>query len=67
MADVQKVVAGLHIPSNIRVEYGGTFQEQQRSFHDLVVVLILAVLLLFIVLLFVAFLYVWRRGALQWR
>jgi multidrug efflux pump subunit AcrB len=52
MADVQKVVAGLHIPSSIRVEYGGTYQEQQRSFHDLVVVLILAVLLLFIVLLF---------------
>jgi multidrug efflux pump subunit AcrB len=52
MADVQKVVAGLHIPSSIRVEYGGTFAEQQRSFHDLVIVLILAVLLLFIVLLF---------------
>jgi multidrug efflux pump subunit AcrB len=52
MADVQKVVAGLHIPSNIRVEYGGTYEEQQRSFHDLVLVLIMAVLLLFIVLLF---------------
>ena len=52
MADVQKVVASLHIPSSIRVEYGGTYQEQQRSFHDLVIVLILAVLLLFIVLLF---------------
>jgi multidrug efflux pump subunit AcrB len=52
MADVQRVVAGLHIPSSIRVAYGGTYQEQQRSFHDLVVVLILAVLLLFIVLLF---------------
>jgi multidrug efflux pump subunit AcrB len=34
------------------VEYGGTYAEQQRSFHDLVIVLILAVLLLFIVLLF---------------
>jgi multidrug efflux pump subunit AcrB len=52
MADVQKVVAGLHIPASIRVEYGGTYAEQQRSFHDLVIVLILAVLLLFIVLLF---------------
>lgn len=52
MSDVQRVVAGLHIPSSIRVEYGGTYQEQQRSFHDLVLVLILAVLLLFIVLLF---------------
>jgi multidrug efflux pump subunit AcrB len=52
IADVQKVVAGLHLPSNIRVEYGGTYEEQQRSFHDLMIVLILAVLLLFIVLLF---------------
>jgi CzcA family heavy metal efflux pump len=52
MADVQRVVAGLHIPSSIRVEYGGTYQEQQKSFHDLVIVLILAILLLFIVLLF---------------
>jgi multidrug efflux pump subunit AcrB len=52
MADVQKVVAGLHIPSSIRVVYGGTYAEQQRSFHDLVIVLILAILLLFIVLLF---------------
>jgi multidrug efflux pump subunit AcrB len=52
MAAVQRVVSGLHLPSNIRVEYGGTYQEQQRSFHDLVIVLVLAVLLLFIVLLF---------------
>ena len=52
MSDVKKVVSGLHIPSSIRVEYGGTYEEQQKSFHDLVIVLILAVLLLFIVLLF---------------
>jgi multidrug efflux pump subunit AcrB len=49
---VQKVVAGLHLPSSIRVQYGGQYQEQQQNFHDLVIVLILAVLLLFIVLLF---------------
>jgi multidrug efflux pump subunit AcrB len=52
MADVQKTVNALHLPSSIRVLYGGTYEEQQRSFHDLVMVLILAVLLLFIVLLF---------------
>jgi len=52
MAAVQKTVTGLHMPSSIRVEYGGTYQEQQRSFHDLVIVLVLAVLLLFIVLMF---------------
>lgn len=52
MADIQRVVAGLHMPSTIRVQYGGQYEEQQRSFHDLVIVLILAVLLVFIVLLF---------------
>ncbi len=52
MADVQKTVSALHLPSTIRIEYGGTYAEQQRSFHDLVMVLILAILLLFIVLLF---------------
>jgi multidrug efflux pump subunit AcrB len=52
MADVQKAVAGLHIPSSIRVEYGGQYQEQRQNFHDLSIVLVLAVLLLFIVLLF---------------
>jgi len=52
IADVKKTMADLHIPSSIRVAYGGTYEEQQRSFHDLVMVLILAILLLFIVLLF---------------
>jgi multidrug efflux pump subunit AcrB len=52
IATVQKVVAGLHMPSSIRVVYGGTYEEQQQSFHDLLLVLILAVLLVFLVLLF---------------
>jgi multidrug efflux pump subunit AcrB len=52
VAEVQKVVAGLHLPSNIRVVYGGQYAEQQQNFHDLIIVLILAILLLFIVLLF---------------
>jgi multidrug efflux pump subunit AcrB len=52
MADVRKVVTGLHLPSGIRVVYGGQYADQQQNFHDLVIVLILAILLLFIVLLF---------------
>ncbi len=52
MAAVQKAVADMHLPSSIRVEYGGTYQEQQKSFRDLLMVLFLALLLLFIVLLF---------------
>ncbi len=52
MAAVQKTVADLKLPAAIRVEYGGTFKEQQKSFRDLTVVLVLAVVLIFLVLLF---------------
>jgi len=52
IAAVQKAVAGLHMPESIRVVYGGTYEEQQQSFHDLVLVLVLAILLVFLVLLF---------------
>ncbi|MGA2427426.1 MAG: efflux RND transporter permease subunit [Candidatus Acidiferrum sp.] len=52
IAGVKKVVNDLHLPSSIRIEYGGTYQEQQRSFRDLSLVLVLALLLLFVVLLF---------------
>jgi multidrug efflux pump subunit AcrB len=40
------------LPPTIRVSYGGQYEEQQKSFRDLVVVLILAVVLVFTVLLF---------------
>lgn len=49
---VQKVVKDMHLPSSIRVVYGGTYAEQQQSFHDLLTVLVLAILLVFLVLLF---------------
>ena len=52
IADVQKAVASLHMPSSIRLEYGGTYAEQQQSFKDLAFVLLLAVVLVFLVLLF---------------
>jgi len=52
IAAVQKAVNDLHLPPSIRVAYGGTYKEQQKSFHDLVVVLLLALVLIFIVLLF---------------
>jgi CzcA family heavy metal efflux pump len=51
VALVQKKVAGLHLPSAIRVVYGGLYEEQQRSFRDLLFVLAAAVVLVFIVLL----------------
>jgi multidrug efflux pump subunit AcrB len=48
---VKKTVNGLHLPSTVRVEYGGTYQTQQQSFHQLVRVLLMALLLVFGVLL----------------
>jgi CzcA family heavy metal efflux pump len=52
IAAVQKAVNNLHLPSSIRVEYGGLYAEEQKSSGDLLVVLFLALLLLFAVLLF---------------
>jgi multidrug efflux pump subunit AcrB len=52
VAAVQNTVADLKLPPSIRVEYGGTYKEQQKSFRDLTVVLGLAVVLIFLVLLF---------------
>ncbi|HMD50493.1 MAG TPA: efflux RND transporter permease subunit, partial [Bryobacteraceae bacterium] len=49
---VQKTVRDLNIPPGIRIVYGGMYEEQQRSFRDLTVVLILAIVLVFTVLLF---------------
>jgi CzcA family heavy metal efflux pump len=49
---VKGAVAKLGVPGSIRIEYGGTYQEQQKSFHDLLVVLMIAIVLVFIVLLF---------------
>jgi CzcA family heavy metal efflux pump len=52
IAAIQKQVAALKLPATMRLEYGGAYAEQQQSFRDLVVVLLLAVVLVFIVLLF---------------
>ncbi|MDQ2924836.1 MAG: efflux RND transporter permease subunit, partial [Acidobacteriota bacterium] len=51
MAKVKTAVARLHLPSSVRVEYGGTYQEQQKSFRELAQVLLLALALVFGVLL----------------
>ena len=48
---VQARVQAMHVPASVRVEYGGTYQEQQKSFGDLLRVLLLALVLVFGVLL----------------
>jgi CzcA family heavy metal efflux pump len=51
MTKVEQAVEALHLPPSVRVEYGGTYQQQQQSFHDLLRVLMLALALVFGVLL----------------
>ncbi len=51
IARVKDTVAGMHLPTSVRVQYGGQYEEQQKSFHDLLRVLLMALALVFGVLL----------------
>ena len=51
MDSVKAAVGRMNLPASVRVEYGGTYQEQQKSFRDLARVLVLALALVFGVLL----------------
>jgi CzcA family heavy metal efflux pump len=51
MTKIQQTVAALHLPPSVRVVYGGTYEQQQQSFRDLLQVLVLALALVFGVLL----------------
>jgi CzcA family heavy metal efflux pump len=50
--EVKSAVAAMHLPPSVRVEYGGIYAEQQRSFHDLAAVFAAAVLLVTSLLLY---------------
>jgi CzcA family heavy metal efflux pump len=52
MVKVQQTIDELKVPPSIHIQYGGQFEEQQKSFKDLVFVLVLAIVLVFVVLLF---------------
>ena len=49
--EVQRRVQAMHLPASVRLEYGGTYQEQQKSFAELLRVLMMALVLVFGVLL----------------
>ena len=51
MTRIQKKVSSLGLPASVRVVYGGMYQQQQQSFHELLRVLLLALALVFGVLL----------------
>jgi len=48
---IQSRVDALHLPKTVRVSYGGTYEEQQKSFSELTRVLLFALVLVFAVLL----------------
>ena len=51
VAKVQRIIDAMHLPPTVRVQYGGTYQEQQQSFRELLRVLLLSLALVFGVLL----------------
>ena len=48
---VQSEVNALRLPKTVRISYGGTYEEQQKSFSELTRVLVFALVLVFAVLL----------------
>ncbi|TMI79979.1 MAG: efflux RND transporter permease subunit, partial [Bacteroidetes bacterium] len=48
----QKVSSQISLPQGYHIEYGGAYAEQQKSFHELLIILITASLLVFGVILF---------------
>jgi len=51
IADIKSQLASkVHLPAGTSIEYGGLYQEQQSSFHELLVALGLAIALVFLVL-----------------
>jgi HAE1 family hydrophobic/amphiphilic exporter-1 len=45
-----KIVSGISIPPGIQIQYGGQVREQQRSFQDLLVDLVLSIILVYMVM-----------------
>jgi Cu/Ag efflux pump CusA len=53
MKDVQKEISSkLDLPAGYHIEYGGSYAEQQKSFKELLMILVAASLLVFSVILF---------------
>jgi CzcA family heavy metal efflux pump len=59
--DVKAAMRSMSLPNTLRVEYGGIYAEQQRSFRGLMSVFAAAVLLVTVLLL-----YLYERWAIVW-
>jgi CzcA family heavy metal efflux pump len=64
MRDVRSTVASLNLPSSIRVDYGGLYAEQQKSFADLSLVFAAAMLLTALLLTLLFERLMWTLAAL---
>ncbi len=52
MADIKTELSKVNLPPSYQIEYGGSYAEQQKSFSELLLILILGGLLVFTVVLF---------------
>lgn len=53
LKDIQsRLTTKISLPSGYSIEYGGAYQDQQKAFEELLMILISAILLVFIVILF---------------
>jgi len=53
MKDIQNTIAkDVHLPTGYHIEYGGAYAEQQKSFSELLIILLTSSLLVFSVILF---------------
>lgn len=64
MQDVKATVASLHLPGSVRVEYGGLYAEQQKSFADMAMVFAAALLLSALLLTFLFENLAWALSAI---
>ena len=64
MKEVRSNVAGLNLPGSVRVEYGGLYAQQQRSFSDLSMVFAAALLLTALLLTFLFERLIWTLSAI---
>jgi len=52
MKDIQKKMETISLPASYQIEYGGSYAQQQKSFDELLEILLIAALLVFTVVLF---------------
>lgn len=64
MKDVRQTVAGLQLPRTIRVDFGGLYAQQEKSFADLSLVFAAALLLAALLLTFLFERLVWTIAAI---